>query len=109
QDLADGGLAGGRLPERLVGLDLVAVTPALLLLDDVAGLGEVGDDAVGAALGDPDPLGDVAQPDAGVMGDADQHPSVVGEEVPTLHAPDSTLSDSRKLLLVFGAREEVGA
>jgi hypothetical protein len=31
-------------------LDLVVVAAAVLLLDDVAGLGQVGDDAVGAAL-----------------------------------------------------------
>jgi len=35
-----------------VGLDLVAVAAAVLVLDDVPGLGEIGDDAVGGALGE---------------------------------------------------------
>ena len=35
-----------------MGLDLVAVAAAVLVLDDVPGLSEIGDDAVGGALGD---------------------------------------------------------
>ena len=51
--------------ERQVGLDLVALAAAVLVLDDVAGLGEIGDDAVGGALGDARPGRDVAQPQPG--------------------------------------------
>ena len=75
-----------RLRERQVGLDLVAVAAAVLLLDDVPGLGEIGDDAVGGALGDARPGRDVAQPHARVVGDAQQHPGVVGQEAPLRHA-----------------------
>ena len=43
---------GWRDRQREVGLDLVAIAAAVPLLDDVAGRGQVGDDAVSAALGD---------------------------------------------------------
>ena len=56
--------------ERQVSLDLVAVAAAVLVLDDVPGLGEIGGDAVGGALGDARPGRDVAQPYARVAGDA---------------------------------------
>jgi hypothetical protein len=51
-------------------LDLVPVAAAVLVLDHVAACGEVGDDAVGAALGDVQRGGDVAQAYPGVVGDA---------------------------------------
>jgi hypothetical protein len=65
-----------------VGLDPVAVAAAVFVLDDVSGLGEVGEDAVGGALGDACSGRDVAQPYARVVGDAQQDPGVVGEEAP---------------------------
>jgi len=68
-----------------VGLDPVAVAPAVLLPDQVAGLGEVGDGAVGAALGDAQAGRDVAQPRARVVRDAQQHPGVGGQETPARH------------------------
>ena len=39
------------LGERRVGLDLVAIAAAVFVLDDVFGLGEIGDDAVGGVPG----------------------------------------------------------
>jgi hypothetical protein len=54
----------------------------ILLLDEVAGCGQVGDDAVGAALGDVQAGGDVAQAHARVVGDAQQNSGVVGQEAP---------------------------
>jgi len=68
-----------------VRLDLVAVAAAVLLLDEVAGCGQVGDDAVGAALGDVQAGGDVAQACARVVGDAQQRPGVIGQETPACH------------------------
>jgi hypothetical protein len=50
--VADGTLSAVGFGQRQVRLDLVAVAAAVFLLDDVAGPGQVGDDAVGAALGD---------------------------------------------------------
>jgi len=56
-----------------VRLDLVAVTAAVLLLDHVAGLGQLGDDAVSAALGDAQPGRDVAQPRSRAPGSRAMH------------------------------------
>jgi hypothetical protein len=60
QDFADGAFPAGGFGQRQVRLDLAAVAAAVLLLDEVAGSGQVGDDAVGAALAAPAP---VALPD----------------------------------------------
>jgi hypothetical protein len=75
-----------RPAKRQMGLDLVAVAAAVLALDDVPGLGEIGNDAVGGALDDARPGRDVAEPDARVVGDAQQHPRMVGREAPVRHA-----------------------
>jgi len=68
-----------------VRLNLIAVAAAVFLLDHVPGLGQVGDDAVRAALGDPQVGGDVPQPRAWILGDAQQDAGVVGQEAPALH------------------------
>src|SRR5207247_1746468 len=52
QPVTDGALAGGGFRQREVCLDVVAVAAAVLLLDHVAGLDQVRDDAEGAAFGD---------------------------------------------------------
>jgi hypothetical protein len=48
QEFANGTFAAGGLAQWQVCLGLVAVAAAVFVLDHVAGLGEVGDDAVGA-------------------------------------------------------------
>jgi hypothetical protein len=63
-------------------LDLVAVPAAMSLAEHIALVDQLGEDLVGTALGDPDGSGDIAQSDAGVMGDAEEDMGVVGEEVP---------------------------
>jgi hypothetical protein len=65
EDFADGGFLGGGFGQREAGLDLVAVAAAVFLLDQVAGYGQAGDDAVGAALGDVQAGRDVARPGRG--------------------------------------------
>jgi hypothetical protein len=80
----------GWLPQGHVGLDLVAVAAAVFLVDGVAGCGQVGDDAVGAAFGDARAGRGVAQPVARVVGDAQQHPGVVGQEAPALYTSKTT-------------------
>ena len=80
-----GGFVGGGFGQREVRLDLVAVAAAVFVLDHVAGCGQVGDDAVGAALGDVQAGRDVARPRARVVGDAQQHPGVAGQEAPARH------------------------
>jgi len=49
EDFADGGLLAGGFGQREVGLDLVAVAVGRLSADHVAGRGQAGEDAVGAA------------------------------------------------------------
>jgi hypothetical protein len=82
QEVADLLLAGERVGEGQVGLDRVVVAAAVALARDVVGGGELGDDAVRGAFGDPDRLADLAQADAGVVRDAEQHLGVVGEKRP---------------------------
>ena len=52
EDLPDRPLTSGRLGDREVRLDLVAIPPAVLGLDEVARDGEVGHDPVRSALRD---------------------------------------------------------
>jgi hypothetical protein len=65
--------------------DLVAVAAAVFLLDDAAGLGQVGADAVGAAFGDAQAGRDAGQAHPRVRCEAQQHPGVVGQEGPVRH------------------------
>ncbi len=66
-------------------VDAVAIATAILVLDDVAGLGQVGDDPERGALGDAERSGDVAQAHPRIMRDADQGAGMVGEETPLRH------------------------
>jgi hypothetical protein len=66
-------------------LDAVAIATAVLVLDYVAGLGQISDDPEGAALCDTERSGDVAQARPGVMRDADQGAGMVGKEAPLGH------------------------
>jgi hypothetical protein len=70
QDLADAAFPATGFGERQVSPDLVTVGAAVLVLDDVPGFGEIGDDLMGGALGDARPGRDVAQLHARVVGDA---------------------------------------
>jgi hypothetical protein len=72
-------------PRMMLRLDLVAVAAAVFLLDHVAGSGQAGDDAAGAALGDAQAGRDVAQLRARWGGDAQQRPGVAGQETPARH------------------------
>jgi len=82
--VAGGFLAGG-FRQWEVRLNLVAVTAAVLVLDHVPGRGQVRDDAVRTALGNTHGGGDIAQSGARILGDAQQDPSVIGQEAPALH------------------------
>ena len=70
EDFADGRFLAGGLRQRHVGLDLVAVATAVFVLHHITSFGEIGNDAVGAPLGDAQPVRDVTQPDTGIAGDA---------------------------------------
>jgi hypothetical protein len=65
-------------------VDGVAVAAPDALGLHVAGFDELGEDALGRAFGDADTLGHVAQPDLGVLGDAQENLGVVREEGPGL-------------------------
>lgn len=65
-----------------VAVDRVVTAAAVSFAFDVAGLDEVGDDALGCSFGDSDGVGDVPEAGLGVARDAEEHLSMVGEEVP---------------------------
>ena len=73
---------GGVSEHRCVCVDHVAVAAAVPLALDVAALDEVGEDALRRSERDADSIGDIAQANIGVAGDAQQHLRVVGDELP---------------------------
>jgi hypothetical protein len=82
EQIADLPLLDQGMTQRQVGEHLVVVAPALALAPHVALFDQLGEDLVGAALGDADRVGDVAQAHPGVVCDAEENVGVVGEEVP---------------------------
>jgi hypothetical protein len=76
-------LTDKRMAKGQLGLDLVAVAAPMPLAQNVALLDQLGEDFVGAALGDANRSRNIAQSDAGILSDAEQNVGVVGEEVPT--------------------------
>jgi hypothetical protein len=76
-----GGVAHGD-----VGIDAVAVASADSSSFDVAGIDQVGDDALCGAFGDPDSLRDVPKAGVGVALETEQNLGVVREEPPALVA-----------------------
>jgi len=80
--------------ERSLGLHGVDVPAADALASDVAILDQLGDDPMGASLGDPDRLGDVTQANARIVGDAEQDLGVVGEELVLGHFGASSQDES---------------
>jgi len=72
-------------------LDVVAVAPAVPLLHDVPGFGEVGHEAIGRALGDIEGRRQIAQPGVWVLGEEQHRSRVIGQKAPLAHADDSTL------------------
>jgi hypothetical protein len=65
--------------------DRVAVAPAVALAHQVPGVNQLSDDPMGGALGDADPVADLAQPDIRVARDAEQDLAVVAEKSPIGH------------------------
>jgi len=68
-----------------MGLNPVAIPASLLLLDDVAGLGQVRDNAESRSFGHPQSRRDVAKPHPGIVGDSHKGTGMVGEEAPLGH------------------------
>jgi hypothetical protein len=67
--------------KRDLTMHLIDVAPALAGPREIALALELADDAVGGALGDPDAVGDLAEPHSRIPGDAQEDVRVVGEEV----------------------------
>ena len=65
-------------------VDCVMGAPAHSFAGDEAGVSEVADDSLGCPFGDPDTLGDVAQPHVALPCNAQQDLGVVGDEPPGL-------------------------
>jgi hypothetical protein len=82
EQIADLSLLDERMAQGKLRYDLVTVSSALSLAQHVTLLDELGEDPVGAALGDPDRNRDVPQADARIMGHADKDMGVVGQKVP---------------------------
>ena len=85
-------------------LDAVTVATTVFLLDDVAGLAQVGDDPERGALGYAKRSGDIAQAHPGVIRDADQGAGMVGEEAPLRH--DTSIGGIFLNLLASFARSD---
>lgn len=66
----------------MVAIDRVAIPPADADGRDVAVVHEFREDPLRGPLGDTDTLGDVPEPDFGVLGEAEEHLGVVREEGP---------------------------
>lgn len=66
-------------------LYLVAVATTLSLLEDVPGFGEIRHDGVRVSLGDAEVHRNIAEPYFGVVSDAEQSSTVVGEQAPVGH------------------------
>ena len=75
-----------RVSHGMFAVDAVAVASSGTDGFHVAGFDEVGEDALGCALSDTDVLGDVAEPDIGCLGKAQENLGVVGEEGPGLRS-----------------------
>ena len=82
EQLADGAVAVEVVPERELGVELVAVASADAASGEVAGLFEVEHDLVGGPLADPDAVGELPDRGLRLAGDAGEEVEVVGEEQP---------------------------
>jgi hypothetical protein len=86
EDLADVVPAFHGVTQRAVGPDPIRVAPAFPQSVEVARVHQIADDPLRGPLGDSYPLRHIAQPQAGIAGDAHQSVSVVGQERPFRHS-----------------------
>src|SRR4051812_35706789 len=82
EEVADPLLARERVRQRKVRLDRVVVASASSSTRDIARLLELSDDPMRRSFGDPDALPDLAQADARIVRDAQEHLGMVGEKSP---------------------------
>jgi hypothetical protein len=74
-------------------LDLIPVSPAVALLEQVARLGEISDDAKGRALGHLESGCDITKPRVGMSCDEQNGSCVVGEEAPVCHRTSKSTNE----------------
>lgn len=60
----------------------VTIAPTHPLVAEITGFFQFGDNPLGCSLGNSDLGGDVASSNVGILGDAEQHVRVVGQEGP---------------------------
>ena len=94
QQLTDRPTSIGVPSQRHVKLNPVAIATAVLVLQDVASGGEVGDNARSVSLGDAQDSSDVANSHAWIVCDADKDTGVVGEETPFSHEASLTIQEN---------------
>ncbi len=73
------------MPQRHLGVEPIAVAAAFAFSFEVAGVFELGDDALCGTFGDPHLRRDVANAHVGVLGDAQQDVCVIRQEGPLSH------------------------
>lgn len=68
--------------ERHALCQFVVVAPPHPLMAKITGIFQFDDNPLGRSFGNTDLGGDVASPNVGILGDAEQHVRVVGQEGP---------------------------
>ncbi len=97
EEFADLGVLFERVPEGEFGVDLIGVAAADAAGRDVAFLHEVGDDALGGALGDADFGGNILNARFRILGDAQKHVGVVGEESPVHEWNETIMAENTRI------------
>ena len=80
------------------GVELVAVAATFADPIEVARVLEFGDDALGSTLRDSNKFRKISEADVRVVGDAEEHVRVVGEECPVRHSADLSGVDRKRYL-----------
>ena len=74
------------MPQRQLRVELVFIPPSNSFARKVAVGDQVGDNALRGALGYANPFGHIAEPNLGILCNAQQHMRVIGKEGPSGHA-----------------------
>jgi hypothetical protein len=85
QHISDRASLIGQFRQGQVTLNLIAIPATVSLLDDISGIGQISHDGVRVSLGNAEVRGEISQADVRILRDAEQRPTVVGEEAPISH------------------------
>jgi hypothetical protein len=91
------------MPQRKLWVELIAVAPSIASTREITICDEFGDDALGGALGDAHLHCDIAHPNPGVLGNAEQNVCVISEKGPVGHFPiiDDTRSSIHAIVSLY--------